>query len=595
MNHKTADVRLDNNSSNSTTDIDMKTADVCLDNNALYVDCQSSGQQITDYFAGELSAAASEQLMAHLETCATCRKEFEEFDEIWSMTGEVLAEDNIIESLSEDRRAVIVEAQPLKDKTKQKSPIFIREIIKYGSVAAIILIFAGVLLPDFNRVRNSEKAERYVVKNETVPMEFEQTVDSDEARDEVIGQAITEAPSIISKHKKRKECNQLSRNRAHQMEKTLLQPIEVSHRSTGVASAGRSRQRGAAKLMMGKRLNRAQKKSVKSSIHEQSSFIEKDKVLQMNVVTASRPHKIPLQTRLAKQVIKPDLFKEDAIMTNRLGSDKVLGELKIKACPVSTLSIDANKLSYLQTKQLIMNGQQPEPIKISEAEFVNYFDYHYRSPDKTVFGVYLEIAPAPFRSDRMLLRIGVKGKTLGLRSAAVASFTPISVNARTRTIASELTIQVEFNAVAVSEYYKIGSHQRTLSKTGLHHDIINIGEFSSGAAVTTLYEMKLNSELSAKTVLAIVRLRYKLINSDEIIEDEFVITANEVKRTFAVATPSFKLAALIAEFATALHYPEKTGIASSSAIAKKLSPLFQRNFKNDDKVAELLLLMQKVK
>jgi anti-sigma factor RsiW len=526
MNHKT-DVHLDGTATNSTTNVDMGIADVRLDNSALGVDCQSSSRQITDYFAGELSASASEQLMAHLEECAICRKEFEEFDEIWSLTGEVLTEDNIIDGLSADHKAFIVKAQSQEGKTKQKSPIFIRRVIEYSAVAAILLIFAGILLPNFNRARDKGQRNVYVVKNEVKSIELEDAVDRGEVR----------APYTLSQRKQGKQRKQVSQNIKQQMNQKQL--LFNSNSLEG------GRAKSSKKIMLRKRLNQP----------------------------------------------PPVSIKADKIMSDSLKLNKVSCEVKAKPCPISTFSTDTNRIADLQTKELSIDSQHFDPMKFSETEFINYFDYHYRLPKKTIFGVHLEVAPAPFNQERVLLRIGVQSKMLNSRTAASSHTIPF--NARARVVARELQIQVNFNAAAVTRYNKIGYRHCKFSKTDLHKNIINVGEVSSGEAVTVLYEMKLNSKLPIKTILTNVRLRYKTIDSSKVIEDEFIITLNEVKQSFAVATPSFKLAALVAQFAETLHYPERSGVVASSAIAKKLTPLFQHNFNNDDKVAKLLLLMKK--
>ncbi|MCF6176662.1 MAG: von Willebrand factor type A domain-containing protein [Victivallaceae bacterium] len=886
---------------------------------------------ITDYFAGELSAPVSEQLMAHLEACETCRKEFEEFDELWSRTGEVLAEDSTIEQLSDERKDFIATAKALAAKTKKKSPTVTRRIIEYGAVAAILLIFAGMLLPALNSARSngvmrSARNEAEYKRMETTMVDIaddKMTEGADsggEAKEESTARALkiyrdglakqsgvrsrnrrtefAETPIVLSgtvakktvrKQVKTKwaagfeaadrddtfggDSNQFSARRSAPTLKQTDERLFVARRSAPTLgkdaknevlpmelkeslASGEARHKYALskrkkskanelqlaaqkpqssslrhpgakspqKIIMEKRLNQSSKSLVKADAVESNRFMgkivvdraEKKGLLRETESYADkeksnkkRQRRIPVQRKVFKLNLKlwnittvqnlrvlmqqrgypltarvsinrhdntltfydtsANLMKAATLFSKLQAAEKELKDfrngipmLKTKLRPVSTFSIDTDTASYVQAKRMIMNGQRPDPMKIREEEFVNYFDYHYRSPKKTVFGVYLEAAPAPFRSGKVLLRIGVQGKKLGPNSGTVSSYTilfdgsgsmaagnrlelafqtmqllfnRLSVNdrvslivcneqpgllfvgrrggskaslfqqlkrikpagaadfsaglslayrtamrnylpgginkvviisdgivklpkaqlsevmneidrsrrrgisnivigvggdgddqlleklaaagdgsyvfidrskdavelfnqqfdARFREIARDVKIQVEFNAAAVPEYRQIGYRNRQLSKADFRNDKINAGEVGSGQSVTALYEMKLNRELPAKMMLAIVRLRYKPIDSDEVIEEEFVITSNEVDRSFATATPGFKLATFVAEFAESLRYPETPGIASGSGVAAKLSPLFHRNFSNDGKVAELLMLTRKVK
>ncbi len=95
--------------------------------------------------------------------------------------------------------------------------------------------------------------------------------------------------------------------------------------------------------------------------------------------------------------------------------------IKAEFRPFSTFSIDTDTASYLAAKKNINRGIRPDPTKIRAEDFINYFDYHYRSPENGVFAVNMESAPAPFRPQNTLLRIGVQGKRLGpnMNSASV--------------------------------------------------------------------------------------------------------------------------------------------------------------------------------
>lgn len=92
---------------------------------------------------------------------------------------------------------------------------------------------------------------------------------------------------------------------------------------------------------------------------------------------------------------------------------KGLPFIKCLSRPISTFSIDTDTASYIQARKSIRQGERPNPFKIRPEEFINYFDYNYRSPVNTTFAVYPEAAPSPFRPNNTLFRVGIQGKRLG--------------------------------------------------------------------------------------------------------------------------------------------------------------------------------------
>lgn len=85
---------------------------------------------------------------------------------------------------------------------------------------------------------------------------------------------------------------------------------------------------------------------------------------------------------------------------------KLVGE-----SPVSTFSIDVDTGAYANVRRFLSLGQLPPPAAVRTEELINYFAYDYEAPqDRTrPFSVDTAIAPAPWASDRHLLRIGIKG------------------------------------------------------------------------------------------------------------------------------------------------------------------------------------------
>ncbi|MDD5597350.1 MAG: von Willebrand factor type A domain-containing protein, partial [Victivallaceae bacterium] len=120
------------------------------------------------------------------------------------------------------------------------------------------------------------------------------------------------------------------------------------------------------------------------------------------------------------QATEADLKKIEKFFEKLQKEEKELGDfrnglpfIKCALRPVSTFPIDTDTASYVQARKNIERGEHPEPLKIRPEEFINYFNYNYRSPQNATFAVYPEAAPSPFRPNNTLFRIGIQGKRLG--------------------------------------------------------------------------------------------------------------------------------------------------------------------------------------
>ncbi|MEI6423320.1 MAG: von Willebrand factor type A domain-containing protein, partial [Lentisphaerota bacterium] len=127
---------------------------------------------------------------------------------------------------------------------------------------------------------------------------------------------------------------------------------------------------------------------------------------------------------------KENLEKADELFSELRKSEDSLQEMKsgipfipTKQKPFSTFSIDVDTASYTMARKLLRNGQKPESFSVRPEEFINYFDYHYRSPSNSTFSVYLESAPSVFRPENYTLRVGVKARELGPDGSRPSIFT----------------------------------------------------------------------------------------------------------------------------------------------------------------------------
>ncbi|MGB1249606.1 MAG: vWA domain-containing protein [Candidatus Promineifilaceae bacterium] len=116
------------------------------------------------------------------------------------------------------------------------------------------------------------------------------------------------------------------------------------------------------------------------------------------------------------------------------------------------------------------------------------------------------------------------------------------------TIAKDAKIQVEFNPAVVDTYRLIGYENRAVADEDFRNDTVDAGEIGAGHSVTALYEVRLGEEVSAAEEALTVRVRYQDMKSGEVIEVARAIRPNEFATQYDDSSPSFQLAATVAEF-----------------------------------------------
>ena len=88
--------------------------------------------------------------------------------------------------------------------------------------------------------------------------------------------------------------------------------------------------------------------------------------------------------------------------------------------PVTTFSADVDRAAYANVRRIIGYGQIPPKDAVRIEEMVNYFDYDYPAPEEgsvSPLRVSLELAPAPWNPNHLLLRIGLQAKKIDLAKA----------------------------------------------------------------------------------------------------------------------------------------------------------------------------------
>ena len=153
-----------------------------------------------------------------------------------------------------------------------------------------------------------------------------------------------------------------------------------------------------------------------------------------------------------------------------------------------------------------------------------------------------------------------------------------------QTIAKDVKIQIEFNPAVVAEYRLIGYENRTLEREDFNTDKIDAGDIGAGHTVTALYEIVLTGnkgaraeplrygkELTAhgsKDEIALLRLRYKLPDSDTSKLIEQPLKTADIRRDAENTSADFRFSAAVAAFGQLLRGGKYTGEFSYDDITK---------------------------
>jgi len=118
-------------------------------------------------------------------------------------------------------------------------------------------------------------------------------------------------------------------------------------------------------------------------------------------------------------------------------------------------------------------------------------------------------------------------------------------------IAKDAKIQIEFNPETVSRFRLLGYENRRLAHEDFRNDTVDAGEVGAGHSVTALYEIKLHEDADGK--LATVSIRHEDPDTGNVTEVNTAISTDALRGSFEETTPTFQLAASVAEFAEILR------------------------------------------
>ncbi len=120
------------------------------------------------------------------------------------------------------------------------------------------------------------------------------------------------------------------------------------------------------------------------------------------------------------------------------------------------------------------------------------------------------------------------------------------------TIAKDAKAQVEFNPAVVARYRLLGYENRAIADERFRDNTVDAGEVGAGHGVTALYEVELRPDAPREGLVATLRLRYRSPEIGNLTETERRLYLSDLAPSWQAASPGFRLAALVAEFAEIL-------------------------------------------
>ena len=155
-------------------------------------------------------------------------------------------------------------------------------------------------------------------------------------------------------------------------------------------------------------------------------------------------------------------------------------------------------------------------------------------------------------------------------------------------IAKDTKVQVDFDPEVVRSYRLLGYENRGVKDEDFRDDTVDAGEVGAGHSVTALYEIKLHED--ADGGLATIYLRYEDPDSGEVSEIDSELMSSDLVTEFEEASPSFQLAAVVAEYAEILRESYWARGGSLEAVVEEARRML-RLMPEDTDVAEFAALV----
>ena len=161
-------------------------------------------------------------------------------------------------------------------------------------------------------------------------------------------------------------------------------------------------------------------------------------------------------------------------------------------------------------------------------------------------------------------------------------------------IAKDAKVQVDFNPAVVSRFRLVGYENRAIANQDFRNDTVDAGEVGAGHNVTALYEVKFKDEVppSRQGNALIVYVRYQDVETSQVREINQTFGRAQFASAFDAASPRFKLAAAVAEYAEILrasYWAKGSSVENVQGLAQRV----KQALPNDEDVAEFAQLVSR--
>ncbi len=161
-------------------------------------------------------------------------------------------------------------------------------------------------------------------------------------------------------------------------------------------------------------------------------------------------------------------------------------------------------------------------------------------------------------------------------------------------IAKDAKVQVDFNPAVISRFRLIGYENRAIANQDFRNDTVDAGEVGAGHNVTALYEVKFRDEVapSQQGNALMVYVRYQDIETGKVREINQTFARTQFARAFDAASPHFKLAAAVAEYAEILrnsYWAKGSSLENVQGLAQRV----REALPNDEDVTEFADLVSR--
>ncbi len=116
-----------------------------------------------------------------------------------------------------------------------------------------------------------------------------------------------------------------------------------------------------------------------------------------------------------------------------------------------------------------------------------------------------------------------------------------------QTVAGDAKVQVEWNPDVVARWRLLGYENRDIADEKFRDDTVDAGEIGAGHAVTALYEIKLQPDVSSRALAATLSLRWRSKASGKVEETAKKLIVGDIASSFEEGSSALRLAAVAGE------------------------------------------------